>query len=189
MSGRRALAAVSLVMAVSVACLPVARAQPAPQEAPPPPVVENVPPAPPVVQNVPPGQPPPVVQNVPPGPPLVQNVPPSPPVVQPLAPEPAPVPEGRGSSGKLFLSGLGTFVLAYGLTILAGAIASAEDDPAAETLYVPVVGPLLFWDGTDRPIGGQDAGYLLLSCIFQTVGIVGIVAGLADIASGTDSEP
>jgi hypothetical protein len=164
---------------MTLASLPASvRAQP--QEAPPP-VVDPAPP-PPVVQNVPP---PPVVQNVPP-PPVVHNVAPAP-VVQNVAPAPMqPIPdlqEQERRSGKLFLSSLGTFVLAYGLTVLAGAIRAAQDDPAAANLYVPIIGPALFWEGTNMEVNGEAGAYLILSILAQTVGFIGTFFGIAEISS------
>lgn len=175
MLGRRALEGPSVAVAILVACVPfLARAQPV-QQAPPPPVVDDAPP-PPVVQNVAPAPPPPVVLNVPP----------PPPVVEPVPAGPMTQPESPGGSGKLFLSGLGTFVLSYGLTVLAGVIATATDDPAGGTLYVPVFGPLLFWDGTNSEVDAEGGGYLILSTVLQTVGIVGMFAGLVEIAGGAE---
>jgi hypothetical protein len=129
--------------------------------------------------------PPPVVQNVPP-PPVVQNVPPHVPVVEPVPPAapPGAAPARRESSTKVMLSGIGTYVLAYGLTALVGAIASAADDPAADRLFIPVVGPLLFWEGTDGTVNAEGGMYLILSTVFQAVGILGFVVGLAGAASG-----
>lgn len=130
--------------------------------------------------------PPPIVENRP-LPPLVQNVPP-PPVVIPQAPGPAPPPpadveQEERRSGKLFLSSLGTFVLSYGLTILAGAIRSAEGDPAAADLYIPLAGPLVFWGGTNMEIDGEAGAYLILSTAAQTVGFFGMIFGLIDLTS------
>ncbi len=133
-------------------------------------------------------QPPPVVRNVPPAP-VVQNVPPAP-VVQNAAPAPlAPVPdlqEEERRSGKLFLSALGTFVLAYGLTVLAGGIRSAEGDEAGPDLYIPIVGPGLFWANTDMDVDGETGGYLILSILAQTAGFFGTIFGLFEIGA---SEP
>ena len=170
MRRRRALlGGPAVVVAFAVACVPVARAQPR-EEAPPPPVVDNV-------------RPPPVVQNVPP-PPVVQNAAPPSPVMEPLPPAPAqPAPRPRESVTKFFLSALGTFVLSYGLTVLVGAIRSAQDDPAGPDLYVPIVGPPLFWAETDMKIDAEAGLYLVLSTLFQTVGLIGTVVSFATIVS------
>ena len=162
-------------MIVAVLPGPAARAQP--RDAAPPPPAEA--PPPPVVQNV---AQPPVVHNTPPVP-VVHDAPPT----QAIVPPPDLATQER-RSGRLLLSSVGTYVLAYGLTVLLGAIRSAEDDPAASRLYIPVLGPLLFWDGTNMEIDGESGSYLVLSTLAQTVGLLGIFFGILELGEGDEGQ-
>jgi hypothetical protein len=140
---------------------------------------ENPAVAPPVVQNP---VPPPVVQNRVP-PPVIANAAPPPVAPEAISPpaEDETLSSRRDWPGKLFLSGLGCYVVSYGLTVLAGLIISASDSDG-KLLYWPVVGPGLYTDQVRHPDSElvRDA---VLSTVFQSIGIIGMAFGLMEMAS------
>ncbi|MBI2892218.1 MAG: hypothetical protein HYY06_01610 [Deltaproteobacteria bacterium] len=173
---RPATAAGLLLVVVVVPATSLAQSVPPPVVENPPPVVEN---APPVVENRP--APPPVVQNRPRVPPPVAA-----PVVSPAPrpvdsyPEVAVQPDdgarGRGWPGKVFLGGLGLYLLSYGLTALVGA---AISDPDGDLLFWPVVGPMLYYDRVDGDSDLLKAA--LISTIAQSLGIIIAIYGVFEM--------
>lgn len=139
---------------------------------------------------------PPAPPQGPPAPyPPTAYAPPAPsqlPAPQPAYPPPAPaygapaaypgyetdqaVRRGGRPRTELWLSGLGTFGLAYGIPVLVVATTESSSD---DVFFVPFVGPFVWLAQEADTLDSDAITWIVIDGILQIAGAVGFVAGLA----------